>query len=861
VWEDVNKKAVKGKVPQKGGGYKGGRGDGGGRGYRERGGRGEAGRGLSGRGGGGGRGGGPGRREGRGGRGKERRPEPSVPAQDGTDGTEPVVVAEAEAPPADPLPSGAPAPVVNPPRPTGAWGKPAARAAPAAAPPAAPEVTIEKAAPEPVAMPPPEPKADIKNTSLDIGIVTPQDPTPSGVVSNNGDVSANGGAPKPVGGGNVWATKGSAHLINAEKPKPPEPEPELDQKEAIPESKPKRSRDRRGKRAPQSHQEEPAADIAPITPASDMIVPQGPAEVELEPVAPAAEYIESSIGASVNGSNAWTPSQTEIQASPVGPISVTSSSVPEMSMNLVNEAPAVMVSPEKAAPPSASANVLNMGHWETGDNDESLDFGFGSFGAENDVDEVGAALEAASEAPPAAQPSASPARPPPGLPLSGMPPMPANAVLVHELEGALESASLGPQSDDPNGQSVESSLANKQPLTSNLAPASQMQPYPDMNGTAPQGAMAQNYASAYGMGMYNYNANLAGAANGFPGMAPVLGGGALPPQAKPQQPGGVAPSATLPQQGGLYGAPSSAGAPTVGLAADSTTAPSADGAPAPGIPPGMPAGMPYNPALYYGQQPYQMGQPHGVSGYGYGYGAQFGGAVQGGFGYQQVMGQSGGYGQPYEEQPSQQHPNSHHNSHHSGGGNHQGGYQKNNHSGGGGYRGRNNNNQYNNHHHNNQSQYQGQYNNQHQAGYGQQAYGMGYGVDHFNQRGGYGPNNMDPYSMQQQNSAGYQSSGVGGAGGFNGQEDSDQQPHQGKGKGKGGNSRGFGSNPNMQQFQQGPPQAQQGGAGQQSFGLQGGVGDSTSAPAAGTGAGAGAGGTNSGWSNQSWGGAGWQGNN
>merc|ERR1712165_217798 len=221
------------------------------------------------------------------------------------------------------------------------------------------------------------------------------------------------------------------------------------------------------------------------------------------------------------------------------------------------------------------------------------------------------------------------------------------------------------------------------------------------------------------------------------------------------------------------------------------------------IPPGMPAGgMPYNPALFYGQQAYQMGQHHGAYGFP-AYGGQYGGVQGGGFGYQQVMGQGAGY-QPYDQDHSNNNSN------------HQGGYNKNS----GGYRGRNN---HNNHHHN---QYQNQYNPQGHGGYGGQPYNMGY--NDFNQRGGYGPGGHMDSSYMQQNSGGYQS-------GFN-QDDGQQMS---KGKTKGGN-RNFGSNPNNNMHQYQPSQQQQFG------GLQGagssGVSDSS--------------GNNALYNNQNWGGGG-----
>jgi hypothetical protein len=392
-----------------------------------------------------------------------------------------------------------------------------------------------------------------------------------------------------------------------------------------------------------------------------------------------------------------------------------------------------VVTPQK---PSATTtkNVPNMGHWDTtktdSDETKNLDFGFGSFGnSEDGTPSVGETTMSSStqavdnkEHQATVQTAASPARPPPGLSIGSAPPLPANAVLVSDLESKLESASLGPKP-------VET-VVPSQPEPPKDTPG----PPPGVGGPVhilPQvGGMNQNYNSPYGMGMYNYNA----AGNAFvAGMhgAPVLPGGVPPKGGIAGQNAGSAPPHMM-GQGGLYGAPStSAGASASAPSDGNNAATPGTGTP---MPPGMPnMGYP-NPALFYGQQPYQMGQPHG--GYGYGYGAQFGAAVQGGFGYQQgMMGQSGGY--PYDDQ--QQQGNS-------------GGYQKNN---SGGYRGRGGGNQY-----------QNNYNPQ--GGYGGPPYGMGY--DHFNQRGGYGPN---PYGMQQ-------GSGSFGPGGFQGGVDDDQYGKSGR---------------------------------------------------------------------------------
>jgi hypothetical protein len=817
-WEDVEKKSVKKQPPKPlvpaggGGGFRGGgRAQGRGRGREH------------GRGGGGGRGGGDRRERGRGGA-PTKAPHESVPPKPQeypkTEATEPAAA------PVPQQPAGIPPPATSTPTLKGAWGArsvvaPSPVAAPATPAPATiespPRKTIQPK-PEDTAPPPPDISA------LDVGVVSKNDPTPSGL---SAPVESKPVRPAVAPSGNVWATKGSAHLIQAEKPKPPAPPtPTGVISPAVAPIAPKLT----------SHSSKPEESSVPV--------PQSPALVAPEPT------LESGLPVAVAGS-AWkqpapAPSvaaQTsiEIPSSPVVPKPPISSIPTVASIEEfvpVSPKPTSAPLPPTLPSPVAPANVLNMGHWETGDGEDSqnLDFGFGSFG-DNDVgsmDATTASGVASKEQTGASATSVSPARPPPGLSIGGMPPMPANAVLVHELENKLDSASLN-ENKEQHAPVVEERQLPTQP-TQMQNPHEAHVPNPVLAS----GGMAQHtYGNQYGMpGMYNYTA----AGNGFIGMhtpsGPVLAGGVVPQPGKPQQGGmsqGVTPGGpqSMPQQG-LYGtqvptAPSSGNGVGVGDPAAGGT----EGATNPssaGMPPGMPGGIPYaNPALYYGQHQFHMGQHQGGIGYNYGYGAQFGGAVQGGFGYQQVMGQSGVYGAPhYDDQPPHQGS-----SHHSGG---SGGYQKNS---GGGYRGRNN-------HHNN-NQYQNQYNPQQHGGYGGQPYGMGYHGDHFNQRGGYGPGGMgDPYGMQQ-STGNYQAGGVHSGGGFQ-----DEDHHKGK-KGGGGHRGGNGShNSSLPQFQQqGPPH--QFGA-QQGFGLQGQVSETTSA--------AGDGGAG-GWSNQGgWSGGGtpsWQG--
>lgn len=710
--------------------------------------------------------------------------------------------------------------------------------------------------------------------------------------------------------------------VKKQPPRPPQP--------PISESKPKPSQETQPLQA-QSEEEIVIAPITSVPPPSivavDSIVSHEVSETaaasvdasNLSPVVPTlSDALDNMLPSSVGGATGWNPlAETDSAALPTPDIEITQpaseAEIPgtdlvetDNNLNLpvtvpvsvddtpLSEAdPAVPVVSETQHP---SGSVL-LGRWDVSETDDgNVDFGFGSFGTDNDAASVEEANDSISNIPsaivePAEAPKEpeipantntipmSPARPPPGLSITGMPPIPANAVSVHELEGKLESVSLAAKKHSEETKEVPASVppaTSTQSLENNnksneLGGANQM-PYP------PHGISAshpdsnpilanQSYAAAYGMGMYNYNG--ANVGNGFMGIhtpnGPLLGGLPQQPQQQKlqqqntsnsqqpqqqqqqqQQQGGAQTGVPQhlhqhqgqQQQGGLYGS-SVGGAGLAGSDASGSDNGNNANTTAAGIPPGMPATMPYNPQLFYGQQYYQMGQPHGGVGYGHAGFGQFPGGVQSSYGYQQVN----AYGQHYDDSGHGL-SNSHHNNN-----SHQQNYPKNNQGSGSGYRGRNNNNN-NNHHnsHSNSHQYQNQYNPQH-AGYGAQPYGMGYGVDQFN-RGGYGPGNMDPYSMQHNNSGYGQSGGQHfGSGGFN-QDDHDHQlPHKGKSKGSHrGNNGGF-SNSNIQQYQQVPPQQE---GQQQSLGFQGNQSDST---------GAGGGSNNAGWgTNQGWGGSSWQGN-
>lgn len=608
----------------------------------------------------------------------------------------------------------------------GAWG---ARAAASVAPSSLPvEQPLSQEAVASTVVPEAEP---VK--AADIGmVVTDQDPTPAGRTDTFIPPKAR---PAPVSsGGNVWATKGSAHLIQAEK-KPVSTAPV-----AVPE--------------PRLHHAGVAGDETVLTPSSSAVAQMQ--QQQEENVVPVVETSNSSTSEPHPiQSSGWGSTTTATSVSAAEPLS----SVRSVSIDapLLEEpvrprtaepvaAPVAPVIEARAAAPSrptaslkppAPTTVLNMGHWETGEGEESVSHDFG-FGFDNDhasVDETtissatnnninATASASVQDTVSVANTTVSPARPPPGLGI-GMPPMPEKIVHVHELENKLESASLNAKEEEPKKTSESSLPGNFHAIPQNMAPI--MAGPHDGFAQMPQ-IPQQSYAGQYGMGMYSYTpqAGTVGAHNAFMGVG-VPGGAPLgvPPQQK-QQSLGQQQQAGLPQQqGSIYGAGGPSSQANDGNVSGTSNEASTNPANA-GMPPGMAGMAHYNPALFYGQQAYQMGQPHGV-GYGFGFAGQYGG-VQAGYGYQQVMGQGAGYGQPYDDQ-GQLH----------GGSSHQGGYS--NKSSAGGYRGRSS-------HHN---QYQNQYNPQGHGGYAGQPYNMGY-TDHFSQRGGYGQQPMDPYMQN----SGYQ---------------------------------------------------------------------------------------------------------
>lgn len=201
--------------------------------------------------------------------------------------------------------------------------------------------------------------------------------------------------PKPLPtSGNVWATRGSAHIIQAEKPKP--------------------------------------KIAAPITPHIPEMAPVPPASPKREIPAP-IEAPQQTEQTSLPPMEAIATSMDQPPSIDV-PVEVPAIDVPlEVPMQPPIEVHAPMPAPASSweekkqeslvSPPDEKkkhGTVLNMGRWETNDGADSVDFAFGSFGDDNGPE---------APAPP------EPARPPPGL---SMPPMPTNAVSVSDLENKLE---------------------------------------------------------------------------------------------------------------------------------------------------------------------------------------------------------------------------------------------------------------------------------------------------------------------------------------------------------------------------------------------------------------------------------------
>ena len=495
-WEDVNKKTVKSQKHNnsgRGGGRgrgSGGRSDGGGRGRgrdrSDRGGRGgdKRDRDRSDRPGRGPRGGG--------GRGSEKRqgPPPTKPddAAPAATATESKPAAPAPPPPAP----GVPVPSQNAPALKGAWG---ARAA-AAAPPAPAPVAPPAAAPSKPVEKPAAPKTETSAPA-------PAAEKPTNGAASRPPVETKPSVPKTAvpPGGSVWAIKGSAHLIQAEKQPAPAPKP-------APAAKPPK-KTVTPEEPPKQQQAPPPEPPAPI--------PQSPGP-KLESGLP--KSVPPPPG--VSTPSAWNQSVEPAPAAPIErpPPSPAVSSTISQPIASTDLPTSLDQAPSKVPESPAAMKVLNMGHWDSGDTD-NIDFGFGSFGAAPITAPSPAAKPQSSLPPVASQTtattSASPARPPPGLSISGMPPMPASAMTVADLENKLEGASLTQAPSAPKPVQPAPATTATQGGPPGVTP----------NPALPSALTQQNYGQYNMPGMYSYS----NPGSGFVGMptGPVLAGGVLPP--------------------------------------------------------------------------------------------------------------------------------------------------------------------------------------------------------------------------------------------------------------------------------------------------------------------------------------------
>ena len=713
----------------------------------------------------------PPRRDGRGGRGGGGRYGDRDKNRGGDRGAQPKPTPAPAAPAPKPMEPGVPAPVSNVPAPKGVWGGQsfaAAAAAPAAPTATEPQASVPEPAQQQELLPQVEPEDEVQ---IDLGgptanIISSEDPTPSGIAAPL--------APPAVSSGNVWGSKGGAHLIQTIKTPIPAPAPVVP--EIVDELEPEPIEPEEEQLHVVEEPPMPEPEPEPVADPEQPLVKESTFGVGLDSVLP-----PSVNGANINASG-WEPilddpsQQPSVDISqplPVGPISVgttPSMPVPEpVSLPQPVESTPPVVAPLAPAAKVKPSSVLNMGHWEQDGDDDALDFGFGSFAPETDNEPAAAAsapVALATEplSSTAGAPHASPARPPPGL---SMPPMPANAMLVHELEGKLENTTLGSNSvSEKTAATAQSSASSSQPQSFNTVN--------ELTGQMNPPGMSQYGA----MGMYGIAPpGVPGIGSMPPGQFP-LGGNTQQQQPTSQQSDsrpGSSPNLNQAsqQQPVPYGMQQTTSSATNNNSANDSSTPSA----APNTNAGMPPGMPSmyqqpNPAyLYPPGQFNQMGHPaYGMqaAAYGaYGAGGQFGHPPQGPggpqFGYGAHQGGGSGYGAPshYDERGQ------------GGQGGRGGGNTRDSHGGRGGrggYRGNRNHHQ------------QNQYGNQ--GGYGGNPGGYGgYGAMYGGGYGNPGPSGMDHYGgMQQQQ----QQQQQGGYGGFSHQDNPNK-----KSSGPGGQQGGF----------------------------------------------------------------------
>mmetsp|Transcript_12687 Transcript_12687/g.19107 ORF Transcript_12687/g.19107 Transcript_12687/m.19107 type:complete len:812 (-) Transcript_12687:187-2622(-) len=411
---------------------------------------------------------------------------------------------------------------------------------------------------------------------------------------------ANGVAGHAGGSGNVWATKGSAHIIQQQ-----QQEKIKQQQTAKKVTAPVGSK--KGNTVTTASAPSNASDAfdAQTSTTEDFTIPAHTAATVEEPSTAAPQQAEAVALDMVDNLTSGVGEPLE-EASPSPWANAHSVSVEE----LVQEAakttledttspvvPSVDVAVEQPAVAVAEKPVLNLGRWgeaaaDTAANNDNFDFVFGTDGAETEADPATtvttdtAAPTAVTNNTTSPQAQASPARPPPGLSL-GMPPMPPGVVHVHELENKLESTAVveEPSTAEPakESKSTETSTAVPQVTADSVATtklgAPAAQPPSTTNTATTNTATSQPAFPPYGMEM------------------------------------GYGPMRSFP---GVYNAHVNPG-----VAQDSSGAGNASDLP-PGLPHAQPP--PYgnmqhpHPAMYYQGLPYGYGYQFGAPGYG-GYGA------------------------------------------------------------------------------------------------------------------------------------------------------------------------------------------------------------------------------------------------
>lgn len=354
------------------------------------------------------------------------------------------------------------------------------------------------------------------------------------------------GSSSSVGGGNVWATKGSAHLITLQA---------AEEQKAAAAAAYKAQHHHHSQRVEASVELEPDTSTTWNDPLGIDSIPASAAD--------AAAVVENVV------------SEAEVEEVPVveeepEPVSKSASATAVHDAEPAVPPPPTTSTIPTAAEPATTSSVLNLGRWGSSEHENAagadqsaFEFVFGSSGADDDLSpttktetDPTAVAEPASDA---AATAASPSRPPPGLSLGGMPPMPPGVVHVHELEDKLENVTLNEKENETTAKVTEAAAPTyaTQPPPPTKATTAQTTAHHTPNPTA--STTTPNYPSAYSS--YDVNsttadqqqqqAHLAAAAAGPYGVNMyAYPGHAMPPHMHPM----AAAAAYGPQSAYGYGA-------------------------------------------------------------------------------------------------------------------------------------------------------------------------------------------------------------------------------------------------------------------------------------------------------------------